>query len=111
MDPSVPRRGWGDDRVHRPGGRSMCHEHLTAPIRGGAGITEDQIEVPGADRTIPAYFARPEDGTAPGVLVIHDVWGANPFYHDVARRLAGGGFAALLPDFFVREGPLESQTR
>ncbi|MEA2513444.1 MAG: carboxymethylenebutenolidase [Thermomicrobiales bacterium] len=89
----------------------MCHEHLTAPIRGGAGIVEERVEVPGADRAIPAYLARPEEGSAPGVLIIHDVWGANPFYHDVARRLAGEGFAVLLPDFFVREGALEEQTR
>jgi len=89
----------------------MCHETLSAPIRGGSGIVEEQVGVPGADRAIPAFFARPESGTAPGVLIIHDVWGANPFYHDLARRLAGEGFAALLPDFFVREGELESQTR
>ncbi|HEY7036837.1 MAG TPA: dienelactone hydrolase family protein [Thermomicrobiales bacterium] len=89
----------------------MCHEHLTAPVRGGAGIVEEQVEVPGADRAIPAYFVRPEDGTAPNVLVIHDVWGANDFYHDVARRLAGEGFATLLPDFFAREGPPATQTR
>lgn len=89
----------------------MCHQTLTAPIRGGAGIVEEQVEVPGADRTIPAYVARPEEGSAPGVLIIHDVWGANPFYHDLARRLAGEGFAAVLPDFFVREGALAEQTR
>ncbi len=89
----------------------MCHQMLTAPIGGGAGIVEEQVEVPGADRAIPAYVARPEAGTAPGVLIIHDVWGANPFYHDLARRLAGEGFVALLPDFFVREGALEEQTR
>jgi carboxymethylenebutenolidase len=89
----------------------MCHQTLTAPIGGGSGIVEERIEVPGADRTIPAFFARPEKGAAPGVLVIHDVWGANPFYHDLTRRLAGEGFAALLPDFFVREGALSEQTR
>jgi carboxymethylenebutenolidase len=89
----------------------MCHESLTAPLSGGAGIVEEQVDVPGADRPVPAFFARPEEGAAPAVLVIHDVWGANPFYHDVARRLAGEGFAALLPDFFVREGPLPEQTR
>jgi carboxymethylenebutenolidase len=89
----------------------MCHEHLTAPVRGGAGVADEQVDVPGADREIPAYLARPEEGKAPAVLVIHDVWGANPFYHDVTRRLAAEGFATLLPDFFVREGPLEAQTR
>jgi carboxymethylenebutenolidase len=89
----------------------MCHEHLTAPVRGGAGIVEEQVDVPGADRAISAYFARPEQETAAGVVILHDVWGANPFYHDLTRRLAGEGFAVLLPDLFVREGGLEEQTR
>lgn len=89
----------------------MCHQYLTAPVSGGSALVEQQVEIPGEDRTIPAFFVRPEDGHVPSVLIIHDVWGANPFYHDVARRLAGEGFAVLLPDFFVREGALAEQTR
>jgi carboxymethylenebutenolidase len=89
----------------------MCHSTCSAPISGGAGIVDEDVETPGADRTIPGFFARPEDGPAPAVLIIHDIWGANDFYHDLARRLAGEGFAALIPDFFVRQGPLVEQTR
>ena len=90
----------------------MCHQTCPAPISGGAGITERSLDVPGADRTIPAFLARPEgDTAAPAVLIIHDIWGANDFYHDLARRLAAEGFVVLLPDFFVREGPLPEQTR
>jgi carboxymethylenebutenolidase len=89
----------------------MCHESCPAPVSGGAGIVEEPVETPGADRPIPGFFARPEVGPSPAVLIIHDIWGANAFYHDLARRLAGEGFAALLPDFFVRLGPLPEQTR
>lgn len=89
----------------------MCHQFLTAPVSGGSGLVEEEVEVPGSDRSIPAFFVRPEGDPVPGVLIIHDVWGANPFYHDVARRLAGEGFAVLLADFFVREGALAEQTR
>jgi carboxymethylenebutenolidase len=89
----------------------MCHQELTAPVAGGAGIVEEEVESPGAERAIPGFLARPEEGPAPGIVVIHDVWGANPFYHDFTRRLAGEGFTALLPDFFVREGPPSEQTR
>ena len=89
----------------------MCHQYLSAPITGGSGLIEEQVETPGVDRSIPGFFVRPEDTTAPAVLIVHDVWGANPFYHDVARRLAGEGFAVLLSDFFVREGALAEQTR
>ena len=84
----------------------MCHDRLTAPIRGGSGIVEERVRVAVEDGDLPAYLARPETGDAPGVLIVHDFYGASPFYEDLARRLAGEGFAALLPDFYVREEPV-----
>jgi carboxymethylenebutenolidase len=89
----------------------MCHERLTAPISGGAGIDEEEITFSGKGEAIPAFFARPEGVKAPAVLIIHDVWGAPDFYHDLARRFAVEGFATLLPDFFVREGPPANPSR
>lgn len=38
------------------------------------------------------------DGKAPGVLVIHENRGLNPYIKDVARRLAKAGFVAFAPD-------------
>ncbi|MDQ3045550.1 MAG: dienelactone hydrolase family protein [Chloroflexota bacterium] len=89
----------------------MCHELCPHPVRGGSGIQEENVETPGDGAAIPGFFVRPEGEPAPAVLIIHDVWGANPFYQDVARRLAAEGFAALLPDLFVRQDPLPEQTR
>ena len=89
----------------------MCHEQCQYPVRGGSGIHEERVETPGDDRAIPGFFARPEGDPVPSVLLIPDIWGANPFYHDVARRLAGEGFAVLLPDLFVRQDPLPEQSR
>jgi len=46
------------------------------------------------------YFARPS-ATAhrlPGVVVIHENRGLNPYIEDVARRLAVAGFIAFAPD-------------
>lgn len=89
----------------------MCHEHCPAPIRGGAGIVEERVETPGAGRTVPGFLARPEEGSAPAILILHDIWGSNDFYHDLARRLASEGFVALLLDLFVRLDPLSEVTR
>ncbi len=89
----------------------MCHQDCPAPVRGGSGVAEEQVEIPGEGCAIPGFFARPDGDAAPAVLILHDIWGANDFYHDLARRLAGEGFAALLPDLFVRQGPLPEQTR
>ena len=48
---------------------------------------------------IKGLLARPAQGTKfPGVLVIHENRGLNPYIEDVARRLAVAGFVALAPD-------------
>ena len=46
------------------------------------------------------YFARPSKAghKLPGVLVIHENRGLNPYIEDVARRLAVAGFIAFAPD-------------
>jgi carboxymethylenebutenolidase len=44
-------------------------------------------------------------------VLIHDINGANDFYHDVARRLAQAGYAVALPNLFHREGPPEGEGR
>jgi len=46
------------------------------------------------------YFARPSKAghKLPGVVVIHENRGLNPYIEDVARRLALAGFIAFAPD-------------
>ncbi len=46
------------------------------------------------------YFARPAviSHRLPGVVVIHENRGLNPYIEDVARRLAAAGFIAFAPD-------------
>jgi carboxymethylenebutenolidase len=46
------------------------------------------------------YFARPSKAghKLPGVVVIHENRGLNPYIEDVARRLAVAGFIAFAPD-------------
>ena len=46
------------------------------------------------------YFARPANATGklPGIVVIHENRGLNPYIEDVARRLAVEGYVAFAPD-------------
>ena len=46
------------------------------------------------------YFARPASGAhkLPGIVVIHENRGLNPYIEDVTRRLAVAGFIAFAPD-------------
>ena len=49
---------------------------------------------------IRGYLVRPvaAKGKLPGVVVVHENRGLNPYIEDVARRLAVAGFIALAPD-------------
>ena len=62
-------------------------EYLTYPSPQGSG-------------TMKGYFARPANpaGKLPGVVVIHENRGLNPYIEDVARRLAVANFLAFAPD-------------
>ena len=67
--------------------RRLKTEYVTVPSPGGNG-------------SIRAYFVRPFDmkGKLPGVLVLHENRGLNPYIEDVTRRLGLANFLALAPD-------------
>lgn len=60
---------------------------------------------------MPVFQATPAGASRGNVIVLHDIHGANDFYHNLTRRLASEGYTAYLPDLFVRQGPLPEPTR
>ncbi|MGA0585315.1 MAG: dienelactone hydrolase family protein, partial [Castellaniella sp.] len=61
---------------------------------------------PQGNGPVRAYLVRPAKaaGPAPGVVVVHENRGLNPYIEDVARRLAKAGFMALAPDGLSSKG-------
>jgi len=61
---------------------------------------------PNGNGEVDAYLVRPANapGKIPGVLVIHENRGLNPYIEDVARRMAKAGFMALAPDGLTSVG-------
>ncbi len=58
------------------------------------------VEVQG--RTIPVEIFRPRAaGRAPGVVVIHEIFGLNDDIRRIARRFADSGYVAAAPDLFA----------
>lgn len=51
-------------------------------------------------RTINGYLAVPEQGSGPGVLVLHAWWGLTEPFQKVCDRLAQAGFVAFAPDLY-----------
>src|SRR5437764_5211667 len=58
------------------------------------------VPSPHGNGAIKGYLVRPANATGklPGVLVIHENRGLNPYIEDVARRLAIADFIAFAPD-------------
>ena len=86
-----PNFAWAQ-QVAKDDGRIRA-EYLTYPSPQGSG-------------TMRGYFARPAkaDGKLPGVLVIHENRGLNPYIEDVARRLAVANYVAFAPDALTPVG-------
>jgi carboxymethylenebutenolidase len=65
------------------------------------------IDVTVSDGTVmAAYVARPKGaGKHPGIMVLQEAFGVNPYIRDIADRLAKEGFTAIAPELFHRTGP------
>ena len=87
----------GDDDGPRPAA-AVKEEERTLRAGDGAALRE--------------FVALPATGFRGGaVLIIHDIWGYTDFYKDLARRISGHGYAAVLIDFFGRQGDLPESMR
>jgi carboxymethylenebutenolidase len=71
-------------------------------------ITAEYITYPSpkGNGEVRGYLVRPAKaaGKVPGVVVVHENRGLNPYIEDVARRVAKAGFIALAPDGLTSQG-------
>jgi len=73
-----------------------------------SGIKAEYMSYPSpqGNATTKGYFVRPANasGRIPGVLVIHENRGLNPYVEDVARRFGKAGYMAFAPDALAPSG-------
>jgi len=64
------------------------------------------VPSPQGNGSIRGYFVRPANATGklPGVIVVHENRGLNPYIEDVARRLGTENFMAFAPDGLTSVG-------
>jgi carboxymethylenebutenolidase len=69
------------------------------------GLVAGEVKVPTKDGMMPAYRAMPATGgNFPVVLVIQEIFGVHEHIKDVCRRIAKGGFFAIAPELYARQG-------
>ena len=64
------------------------------------------LKISTPDGDFMAYLVLPEGASkAPGIVVIQEIFGINPFVREVCRHFAQAGFIAAAPDLFWRQKP------
>ena len=66
---------------------------------------KNRIKIDGRNGVFAAYIAQPETLPAPGVVVLHEVFGVNADIRKHCDGLAEQGFIAVAPDLFWRQEP------
>jgi len=86
----------------------MCHESWQPSGTAATAETRTFTATDGTDIPGWRYHGTQAEGAC---LVLPDIYGPSPFYHEVTARLAGEGFDAVMIDYFFREGPIAEVTR
>src|SRR5881396_220598 len=74
-------------------------------VRPSDDIHAEYVKYPSGKDTITGYLAYPErKDPAPGVVVIHEIFGMSDFIRQTTEQLAKDGFVAIAPDLLSRRG-------
>lgn len=64
------------------------------------------VRIPARDKgDFEAWLATPKSGKGPGMIVLPEVYNANPWARSVADRYAEQGYVAIVPDLYWRQTP------
>jgi dienelactone hydrolase len=78
--------------VHHPDGPRQPTAWTTS---GTPVIADGAVEIDVDGIRVPAHVALPKAGAGPGILLIHDRWGFDPFIRTVADRLGREGYVSV----------------
>lgn len=68
-------------------------------------MKELTIDVPTPGGNMKTFVTYPEDGGPFAPIILYmDIWGVREELREIARRIATVGYAAILPDFYYRQG-------
>lgn len=85
--------------------------HAQAVHTDATGLDAGEARIAVADGHLPAYYARPAQGTRfPVILVNEEVFGVNAYMQDICRRLAKLGYFAVAPEVYARIADLAKIT-
>src|SRR3984885_5510116 len=72
------------------------------PAYAATEAVEKDVTIKTPDGMCDAAYFHPATGAHPGVIVWTDIFGLRPSFRDLGKRLAGEGYAVLVPNPFYR---------
>ena len=75
---------------------------IGAPVSADSSLIETDVNVKTPDGTCDAVFIHPAKGAHSGVLIWPDSLGLRPIFRELGRRIAGEGYAVLVPNHLYR---------
>lgn len=63
------------------------------------------VDIATADGSIRAYVATPSQGSGPGLLLLHEIFGLNAAMRALAEHYAEEGYVCCVPDLYSRIAP------
>jgi carboxymethylenebutenolidase len=70
------------------------------------------VTVKQGSRNVETFIAHPQgSGKAPGILIIHEIFGLSEWVESVADEFAAAGFLAIAPDLLSGMGPKGGRTK
>ena len=104
LDAHLTRRGFGAGAIATMG----VFATACATTAEQSDLVETTVAIPTPDGTVDGIFVYPAGGATAAVIMWPDIHGLRPAFFDMARRLAGDGYAVLAanPYYRTHEGRL-----
>jgi carboxymethylenebutenolidase len=105
-DPTTPRQASPGDPSRREFVAQTAAVGIAARSGGAAAaempVVEKDVIITTPDGSCDAAYFHPSRGTHAAVLIWPDIFGLRPSFREFGRRLAGDGYAVLVPNPFYR---------
>ncbi|MEM6625400.1 MAG: dienelactone hydrolase family protein [Pseudomonadota bacterium] len=99
---ALSRRGFTAGASATLAATSLSLAACATPAQEAAGLTESDVSIPTPDGTVDALFIHPASGAHAAVIMWPDIHGVRPAFFDMARRLAGSGYAVVAANPYYR---------
>lgn len=101
-DKQINRRGFTKSAAASVAMISIGLKACASPSEPVVGITETAVAIPSPDGEIDGVFYAPDTGSTAAVIMWPDIHGLRPAFHNMARRMAGDGYAVIAANPYYR---------